>query len=322
MAGSTEIKVLVIGAGSIGRRHAKNLLTLGAKVGIYDVDQKLAEEFSGESRFEHVKDFSKALDNGDYRAALVCTPSHLHISTALSIAENEIDLFIEKPLSNTLEGVSQLLDKIRTKRLVCMCGFNLRYEPGLKRLKTQIDPGRVAFAEIENGSYLPGWKPGSDYRKSYSANKRMGGGIILDGVHEIDYACWLFGYPESVSSTCGKFSDLEIDVEDTVDYHFHYRDKTVTVHSDYIQKEYTRRCKICLKNGDLIEWMFGSHVQSLTDASNLRYDYKPTFHINQMYLDEMREFLNSLRTRVIPESDLTNAKKILEIALAAKDASD
>jgi predicted dehydrogenase len=199
-----------------------------------------------------------------------------------------------------------------------MAGFNLRFEPGLKYIKQRLDPAHVAFAHVEYGSYLPGWRPGSDYTKGYSANKSMGGGIILDDVHEIDYACWLFGYPDSVESTSGTYGNLQIDVEDVAEMHLHYPDKIVTIHSDYLQRRYTRTCNICFRDGYSMEWVFGDRVTEYSEAGENVYAYGVRFKANDMYLEEMRYFLSCIVNDSSPDSTLENAAVILKIALVAK----
>jgi predicted dehydrogenase len=310
--------VLVIGAGSIGRRHAANLANLGAGVGIYDLDPEAIKTCCRDPRFHAVTDLDRELDKTTYDAALVCTPNHLHIPFAQKVADAGINLFIEKPLSHTFDGIDRLVSTIRKHNLLTMAGFNLRFEPGLRFIRDSLEPKDVAFALIEFGSYLPGWRPGVDYRTVYSAQKSMGGGIILDDVHELDYACWFFGYPDSVHSTYGTYGSLDIDVEDVAEIRLEYPDKHVTIHADYLQRIYSRRCKIVMKDGYGIEWVFGDHATVFSRDGERSLRYGERFSVNDMYIAEMREFLTCLENGVSPESDLDNAVTILKIALDAK----
>lgn len=315
---STPLRILVIGAGSIGKRHAQNCAALGAQVSVYDVLQDSLKSLCKEKGYSPVFDLDKSLNKDLFDAALVCSPNHLHVPISLKVVASGLDIFIEKPLSHNYDNVDELINEVKKQHLVAMGGFNLRFEPGLQYLKENIDPDGVAFAQIESGSHMPTWRPGTDYRKTYSAHKSMGGGIILDDTHELDYACWLFGEPQKVSCTSGKFSDFEIDVEDTADFQFTYPDKSVTIHSDYLQKRYCRRCKICLRNGDTIEWEFGNHVIQYSEGKETIFSYKDTFDINDLYLKEMNAFFHHIKERSIPESDIKNAAKILKIALSSK----
>jgi len=310
--------IFIIGAGSIGRRHAANLATLGTRVSVFDVNQELLNTVCAENNWNPIHDLDFALDQNQFDAAIICTPTHLHIPYAQKAVDAGLHIFVEKPLTHTMVGVEKLLVGLKRKGLIGMAGFNLRYEPGLQYIKQRLDPDRVAFAHVEFGSYLPGWRPGTDYTKGYSANKSMGGGIILDDVHEIDYACWLFGYPDSVLSTFGTYGSLDIDVEDVANMHLHYSDKIVTIHSDYLQRRYTRSCKICFRDGYSTEWVFGDHVTEYTEAGENTYSYGDRFKPNDMYFNEMKDFLSCIHNGTPPDSDLENAARILKIALSAK----
>lgn len=311
-------KIIIIGAGSIGQRHATNLVKLGADVSVTDVNRDLLMTCCASNSWNPLLDLDAALDHDTFDAAIICTPNHLHIPYAQKAVDAGLHVFIEKPLSHNRQGVDILLDGIKKKRLIGMAGFMLRYEPGLQYLKKHLSPNDVAFAQIESGSHMPTWRSGIDYRNTYSANRSMGGGIILDDVHEIDYACWLFGYPENVCCSSGTYSNFQIDVEDTAEFQFQYPDKLVTIHSDYLQRRYCRRCKICLKDGNTIEWIFGEHVITYSDDYEEKFGYKDTFNINDLYVAEMQEFLTCLTLNRNPESSLENALKILDIALTAK----
>jgi predicted dehydrogenase len=311
-------KIIVIGAGSIGRRHAGNLAHLGAEVSMYDVNQNLLKTTCTDNHWNPVFDLESAFEHKQFDAAIICTPTHLHIPIAQKVVDAGFDIFIEKPLSHTHDGVDELIKEIKNNHIIAMAGFNLRFEPGIAYLKKIIDPKNVAFVQIESGSHMPTWRPGVDYRTVYSANKSMGGGIILDDVHELDYACWLFGYPDSVICSYGKFSNFEIDVEDTAEFQLKYPDKLIAIHSDYLQKRYTRRCKICFRDGNTIEWVFGDRVVEYHNGNEKVFSYKDNFEVNNLYLQEMQMFLYHIEERSLPESDILNASKILKIALQAK----
>lgn len=316
---ASGLSLLVIGAGSIGRRHARNLRALGAIVHLFDVNSVLLTETCVTEGFIPCQDIETTLKKERIDAALVCTPTNLHIQVAMQVAHQGLDLFIEKPLSNTLEGVDDLISLVKAKKIVAMMGFMLRFEPGLRYLKEHIRKEQIAFGQIEFGSHMPLWRKGVDYRTVYSANRSMGGGTILDDVHELDYVCWLFGYPEQVTGVSGTYSSFDIDVEDTAMIIYRYPDKLVSIHSDYLQRRYSRGCKLVDREGYTWEWIFGNSVVRYDEEGEHRFVYADTFDVNQLYLDEMRYFVSCIRDRTIPESDLENARDIMRIALAAKN---
>lgn len=316
---ASGMNLLVVGAGSIGRRHAQNLKSLGAKVFLFDVNTELLNTTCETEGYTPCTNLESFLKEEKPDAALVCTPNHIHIPVAHQMVQAGIDIFIEKPLSNTLGGVEDLIRAVDENGCIAMVGFMLRFEPGLKWLKEKIHTENVAFAQLEFGSHMPLWRKGVDYRTVYSANRSMGGGTILDDTHELDYACWLLGYPKNIVSVFGKFSSFDIDVEDTAMIIFGYPDKLVSIHSDYLQRKYSRHCKICDREGYTFEWVFGNSVRYSDASGEKTFSYADTFDVNQLYLDEMEYFIECIRSRTRPESGLENGFEILKIALAAKD---
>ena len=149
--------------------------------------------------------------------ALITNETSYHIDTAIKLANFGIPLFIEKPLSNSMKKINELKSIIKKKKIITMVGCNFRFHPCIKKLKKLISTnkiGRIVSIHAENCSYLPDWHPYEDYRKGYAATRKLGGGVVLTQIHDIDYLYWFFGNPKSIFSITGKFSDLSISVED------------------------------------------------------------------------------------------------------------
>src|SRR5262249_50073259 len=143
--------------------------------------------------------------------AFITAPTRLHIPLALQAAEHGCHLFVEKPLADCLEGVERFLETVKERNLVTLVGCNLRFHPGLIQVKRLLEEGaigRVIAARVEVGQYLPDWHPQEDYRQGYSARRELGGGVILDAIHEIDYVRWLLGEIVAVACFGGKLSRL------------------------------------------------------------------------------------------------------------------
>ena len=173
-----------------------------------------------------------------------------------------------------------MLELARSKNLVTLVGCNLRFHPGLvavKRLLEQGVAGRIVAIRAEVGQYLPDWHPGEDYRQGYSARLDLGGGIILDAVHEIDYVRWLLGPVRSVACFAGKLSHLEVETEDTAALLFRFSNGTIgEVHLDYVQRAYSRTCHIIGDEGT-IRWDYSTGRRSRLpcDLESLGNDRKP-----------------------------------------------
>jgi predicted dehydrogenase len=150
--------------------------------------------------------------------AVIANPAPFHIATAQVLAEVGAHLFIEKPISISLEGVDNLLDVCRKNNLVLFVGYNLRFMPSLKYFRELLLSGNFGIpmsVRCEMGQYLPSWRPESDYRFTVTARHDLGGGALLELSHEIDYLLWIFGEVQSVQATVRRQSHLDIDVEDT-----------------------------------------------------------------------------------------------------------
>ena len=322
--------ILVVGLGSIGRRHVRNLkriepsaeITAWRRIG---PDQSLGD--SGPLVDRVVYSLEEALSTRP-DAALVTNPAPMHVETGLALAHEGIHLFIEKPISNTLDGVNSLMELCRARGLALMVGYNFRFYSPLQAVRRALDVGsigRLVSLRAEVGQYLPDWRPGSDYRQGVSANAHLGGGALLEQSHELDYARWLAGEVEAVSAQAGHLSDLDMDVEDTAEVLLRFSNGAFgSVHLDMVQKSMTRTCRIIGTEGTLT-WDWSSHRARLfTGATGTWTELCDGQGIdsNDMYLDEMRHFLDCVRGYASPMVGGEDGLRALEIALAARRSSE
>jgi len=321
------VLILVVGCGSIGKRHIHNLKALNAgEIIAYDLTPQRRREVEQEYGVKTYDSLEEALTPRP-EVALICTPTSLHISAALSAAEKGCHLFIEKPLSNSLDGVDELLEIVDQKGLLTLIGCNLRFHPGIALMKELLDKnsvGRVICARVQAGQYLPDWHPWEDYRHGYSANMSLGGGAILDGVHQIDYIRWFLGEVGQVFCFAGKFSSLEIDTEDMAEMLLRFKSGAIAeVHLDYIQRFYGHSCQIIGEEGTIL-WDINEKQVKLYSARTKEWSVFPeeaNYDINQMYVEEMKHFIQCLQREAKPMQDMKTGKKVLEIALAAKESA-
>ncbi|RME08367.1 MAG: gfo/Idh/MocA family oxidoreductase, partial [Anaerolineae bacterium] len=214
------MKFLIVGIGSIGKRHLRNLRALGyGDLLAYRSSRRDVEAIEREFGVRSFFDLEQALaEKPD--VVIVSNPTHWHIPVALAAARAGAHLFLEKPLSHTLEGVSELSALVKQHNLKAMVAYPLRFYAGTQKMRALLKEGAIGqplYVRAEVGSYLPDWRPGSDYRQVYSAHAEMGGGVLLDLSHEVDYLYWLFGPPENLTAQIQNTGALEIDAEDNVD---------------------------------------------------------------------------------------------------------
>ena len=249
------MKILVVGYGSIGKRHVNNLTK------IKDIEILVCSKNknvnilkkNGVKIFESLAEAIKEKPD----VGIICNETSFHVKTAIKLAKHNCHLFIEKPLSNSLKDINVLLDLVKKKKLITMIGCDMRFHKCIQEIKKIIesgDLGKIISVRVENGSYLPDWHPGEDYRTSYASKKKLGGGVVLTLIHEIDYLYWFFGRINEVSAITGKISDLEISVEDFAAITLRFQKKIIgEVHLDYFQQPEFRNCKI-IGNKGIIYW--------------------------------------------------------------------
>jgi len=318
------MQILIVGCGSIGERHMRNLRTLGvADIGVVDPLTARVDEAVRKLGARRHRQLGEGLASKP-DAVLVCTPPHAHTSVARQAISAGCHVFIEKPLANMLEGIDELLAEAACRGRIIYVGYNLRFHAGLRRLKQRLDEaviGRTMNIRAEFGQYLPDWRPTQDYRQTYTAHVAMGGGIILDASHELDYVRWLCGEIESVSCAAGKLSGLEMDTEDMAEITLRIKGNLIAqVHLDCLQRDYVRTCKVVGEKGTLI-WDLKQGVRHY-DAATARWQDEPIVpDLNDMYVKEMEHFLSCVRGEASPLVDGVTGKRVLELALAAKRSS-
>ncbi|MBI5694774.1 MAG: Gfo/Idh/MocA family oxidoreductase [Nitrospirae bacterium] len=321
------MRFLIIGAGSIGKRHMRCLRELGHEVAACDTDETRLAGLAGSLGAKCYTDLDAALGGG-YDAALVCTPTSLHIEIARKAVERGLHIFVEKPVSDTPDGIDDLASLAEKAGLKSLVGCNTRFYRPLTRVKDYIDSGkmgRTLSARAQVGFYLPYWHPNDDYTKAYSANRSMGGGVILDDIHELDYLRWFFGEAKEVYCVAVNTGTLSIDTEDLAAMVITFDGGVIAeVHFDYLQRTYHRRAEFVGENGlvvcDFIRQsteFFGEEVYlSNTKSEGLNAD------VNHMYIGQMAHFVRVIRGEEESINDLVSAKKTLELALAAKESAE
>jgi predicted dehydrogenase len=323
------MRILIIGAGSIGRRHINNLNNLGYEdIDVVDISDSnldyVKENFKVKETFN---DFKDALSSKSYDAAFILTPPIYHIPMALELARNAIDLFIEKPLGHNLEHVDELIKVKEKNNLVVMVGYNQRFNFGLRKLKSYIENGTLGknhYIRAEAGQYLPDWRSTQDYRKSYTAIKELGGGIILDGSHEIDYVMWLAeSKVKNIKATYDKVSNLEINVEDIAETIFRFENGIIaSIHLNMIERGYNRYCKIVGEEGS-VKWIFKDNALEFYDGDSKELITKRYgLDQNHSYLEELKHFFNCVENRIEPLSNIYTAKETLDVVMKIKETGD
>ena len=317
-------KILVIGYGSIGKRHVENLLSISNFEIIVCTKRDDISKLKKHAKVYHtIKQCLKEKPD----IGIIANETSLHIPTAIKLANAGLDLFLEKPLSNSLKDVEKLHAIVKKKKLITQMGCNMRFHPCIKKIKSMIEQkkiGRIISAQVQNCSYLPDYHPWEDYRKGYAARKDLGGGIILTQIHEIDYMYWLFQEVENVISMSGKLSDLDITAEDYVSSLLKFKNKIIgELHMDYFQRPDFRSCKIRGTKGE-IYWNSDNNCVNIYNMNKKRWETElkvKNYERNFSYIEQLKHFLKCVKHRKETINDLEQGITTLKIALAIKKAS-
>ena len=319
------MKILIIGFGSIAKRHINNLIhNINCEIIVYSRRKNI--RFLDHKKIMVLNSLEKCLlEKPD--VALITNETAFHIPMAIKMAKSGLDLFIEKPLSNSTNGIKTLQKIVKQKKLVTQMGCNLRFHKCIIKIRQLINQkkiGKVISIQSENGSYLPDWHPNEDYRKGYASDRQLGGGIILTMIHDIDYLYWIFGNPKSIFSVSGKFSDLDISAEDYCSSIIEFKNNIMAeLHLDFFQRPEFRGCKIKGTKG-VIYW--NSDKNEIRLFKNRKKVWEVVlalkkFQRNEMYIDEIIHFLKCVKNRKQTINNLNEGIKTMKIALAMKKSS-
>jgi predicted dehydrogenase len=318
------VRALIVGLGSIGRRHARNWSALGyGPLAICRQHGAPQPESLGLEAPEY-HDLARALQVERPDVVLVTNPTSLHVATAQTALEAGAHVLVEKPLGSSLAGVNELLETARRQRRSLVVAYNLRFHPGLARMKALVEQraiGRLLSARAEVGEYLPDWHPWEDYRNSYSGRRELGGGAVLTFSHELDALCWLLGPPRKLSAMAAHASALEIDTEDVAEIILEFeRGLLGCMHVDYVRRPPRRTLELIGENG-VLRWDYHAHRLEMYTADTRQWrveDGDPTWSRNQMYMDELRQFVDCIHADATePPPDGRQGAAVLAIALSA-----
>jgi predicted dehydrogenase len=326
LANSELNSALVVGAGSIGRRHLSNLKKLGVhKLAACDPHPDRLEYVAKEFQAESFPTIESGLQKFRPHAVLVCSPPVHHIDHARQALRAGAHVFIEKPLSDRMDEVEALRQEAIARGAVVQVGYNLRFHPAIEKLKELVDAravGEILWAHVDAGSYLPDWRPWQDYRKSYTARRELGGGILLDGSHEIDYITWFFGAPLHLVCMADHVSKLEVNVEDCATVLLRFPGGLqVDIHLDFIQRTYSRHCTLVGPEGKL-QWDLLQNSIHIVKPGKDEEIIKFNFEINQGYIAELTHFMECVRSGTRPRFTLDDATLSLRVALAARTSAE
>lgn len=318
--------VAVIGAGSIGQRHLKNLEHLGVeRLVAYDPDPNRRAKIQAEHpKWKFCAALSEfAAEHPD--AVIVASPSALHEDHTRLALDLGCAVFVEKPLSWRWGTVEELARMAIEKDIVTMVACNMRFHPGPAHIQTLLNQnaiGELISYRLHFGSCLPNWRPYQDYRRSYSASVEAGG-AILDCIHEIDLALWYAGPAHLITAIHVPAKPIGLETDGLAEILLRHENGAIgSIHLNYIERDYRRSC-VCIGSEGTLEWDFHrpevlQYGRSPNDL--VKHPLPSDWQLNQMYIDEMQHFLDCAAAGQPTQNSLAQNLPCFQLALAARSS--
>ena len=309
----TKLKVCFVGIGSIARRHIRNLrkICLKSKIELTIDAVSRNGKRKDEPVFENIEKVYIEVKDIEtmYDIIFITNPTEYHIDTLNEIEKYGKSFFIEKPIASLskIEDAEKYTEK---KGLVYYVACPLRYNAVIQYIKNNINKDEVISVRSISSSYLPDWRLGQDYRKTYSAHKDLGGGVSIDLIHEWDYLTYIFGFPNSVKCMKGKKSNLEIDSDDYAIYIAEYIDKIVELHLDYFGRKTIREIVLITENDTIIGDIINNRVRFLKSGKTIEFNEER----DDFQIRELKCFLKMIEgTMKHSDSDIKHAIRVLKL---------
>lgn len=325
------MKILVLGGGSIGKRHIKNLISaVGCTEGIYVVEPRAERQQEiivlGIPSNNVYASRDEALKSNRYDGGIIATPTSMHYADAFALAEHGCHIMIEKPLGIDASSSATLGEIVNSKNLFVFTAYCFRFDPVANKFNQLIQDGfcgKPLYARAEMSTYLPDWHPHEDYRDFYMAKKDLGGGTLLDQSHLYDMALWFFGDIQSVLGITKKHSNLEIETDDFGEFILTMNSQMiVSIHIDLFTRPFREFFMVTCENGTLT-WDIHTRKIIFENPNNQREILMEGTDYNQMYVNELNYFLSQIKecgTLVGPKYE--NGKRVVEVIDAIRASSN
>lgn len=305
------MNIVIIGLGSIGKKHIDALLQLDQE-GDFNI-YALRSAKNATNQYKSVNNIY-TLENLTFEPSffVVSNPTYLHYKTIQTLFAFGKPLFIEKPAVMNLKEAKELVKSFEQNNLLNYIGCNLRFLEVLRQAKVFLEEKKLRVNEVNiyAGSYMPSWRPNQNFREVYSANAEMGGGIHLDFIHEIDYLYWFFGKPQEKYSILQNRSSLEISAIDYANYTYVYDNFVASVVLNYYRKDRKRIFEIVAEEGTLLIEV---------EKGTFYFDEKLIFQSNQSILDtytqQMNYFVDCIINNKKPINTFLEASEVLKMCL-------
>lgn len=304
------MNILVVGLGSIGKKHVEAIFKICYSAKVYALRSNIKSDV-----VENVTNlYSLSEINFDLDFVIISNISAFHEKSILEMCKFSCPLFIEKPVLNSLQNSDHIKKELEINKIRTYVACNLRFHPAIIFLNEFLKKNKFQINEVNIycGSYLPEWRPGVDYRKNYSANKELGGGVQLDLIHELDYCTWLFGFPIKSESIKRSVSSLEIDSFDFAQFSLFYTNFLANITLNYFRRDSKREIEVVTSKETIVVDLISN---TLMEKISKKILFQEKFDISETYELQMKYFIEALKSNVKFINDFDNSIEVLKIAI-------
>jgi predicted dehydrogenase len=319
--------ILIVGTGSVGKRHARNMDALGCTLSCMDPRKDRLDEIAGEgvtlkSVFTSLEEAFAAEDTFD--GVVVGSPPSFHVDQSIAALKRGKPVLLEKPVSPDLSSALKLQSAVHDTKVPLLLGYTWRWWPPLLRVKDLVARqavGQLRHVKFTMAAHLADWHPWERYQDFFMASEALGGGALLDESHWLDLMLWFFGMPQKLFAKVEKISDLEIQTDDNVDILVYYpNDLRVSLHLDLYARPHEKTIQFVGENGTLI-WepnriKIGKETDPNWEIEEFAYDR------NDMFVEVVKEFLNVLSGGSVRTCTIEDGVRVLNLIEAARISSN
>ena len=319
------MKILFLGLGSIGQRHLVNAkkIFLGSqyyalrikKKNLIIQEAKLVKKTSIEKYYKVniLKNYNEAI-NLKPDLTFICNPSSKHLNDAIRFAKAGSNLFIEKPLGDSKVMTKKLINIVKKKKIITMIGFQYRFHPFVEHIKKIIKKkkfGALIYGDFRFMTYLPNHHKYENFKNSYAALKKLGGGVISSLVHEIDLISFFFGQPKKVYSNKSNSKSIKIEAEDNFCSLMNFNNKSnnfnVFLRLSYTQAREERFFKLLFEKVYITCDLMKNEMKFFSNKKNILIKkYKVNIKRNDLFYKEIQELKMCINLNKNPRTSLFN----------------
>ena len=316
--------ILIVGCGSAGKRHARNLAGLGCRITSIDPRDDRRREL--EAEIPLVGGFASldaAIASGEQAdGVVIASPPAFHVDQSIEALEAGLPVLLEKPVSPALGDAERLLETQRRTKIPLLLGYTWRWWPPMVEVRRRLGDGAIGAVRHVNfvmSAHLADWHPWEDYRSFFMARQALGGGALLDESHWIDLMIWFFGMPTSLSAAIDKISDLDIDTDDNVDMMLSYPDGLrVTMHLDLYGRPHQKFIRFVGEAGAML---WSENPNRIAMGAEMGETWQETDYDcerNDMFVEAGKEFLRVLDGAPVGTCALEDGIAVLRVVEAAR----